>query len=128
MKSPRLSLWLAASLSLLLVCPLTAQDDGLRPLEFETTEVTDGGVALSPDGKWLILTILGHLFRLPAGGGDAEQLTFGPYYHMDPAVSPDGSRVVRPSIALSRSAVPLAGATSVPTMIPCRLSMRTLAW
>ncbi len=93
MKSPRLSLWLAASLSLVLACPLTAQDDGLRTIEFETIEVTDGGVAVSPDGKWLILTILGHLFRLPAGGGDAEQLTFGPYYHMDPAVSPDGSQV-----------------------------------
>ena len=93
MKSPRLSLWLAASLSLLLVCPLTAQDDGWRTIEFETTEVTQADVAVSPDGEWLIFTMLGKLFRLPAEGGEAAQLTFGPYYDTDPAISPDGSRV-----------------------------------
>ena len=28
-----------------------------------------------------------------ATGGSAEQLTFGPYYDTDPAISPDGARV-----------------------------------
>ena len=37
--------------------------------------------------------MLGHLFRLPVEGGDAEQLTFGPYYDRDPAISPDGTRM-----------------------------------
>ncbi len=93
MKSPRRSLWCAVLLSLVLVCPVAAQDDGWRTIEFETTEVTDAGVALSPDGEWLIFTLLGHLFRLPVEGGEAEQLTFGPYYDTDPVFSPDGSRV-----------------------------------
>jgi len=93
MKLPRPSLWIAASLSFVLVCPLTAQDDGWRTIEFETTEVTSPDVAVSPDGEWLIFTILGHLFRLPVEGGDAEQLTFGPYYDTDPVFSPDGNRV-----------------------------------
>ena len=55
-----------------------------RTIELETTEVTRADVALSPDGRWLIFTILGHLFRLPVEGGTAEQLTFGPYYDSDP--------------------------------------------
>ncbi len=33
-------------------------------IEIETTEVTEADVALSPDGQWLIFTMLGHLFRL----------------------------------------------------------------
>ncbi|NIN49155.1 MAG: hypothetical protein GTN62_03455, partial [Gemmatimonadales bacterium] len=37
--------------------------------------------------------MLGHLFRLPVEGGTAEQLTFGPYYDAEPAISPDGRRI-----------------------------------
>ncbi len=78
-----------------LVLPNTAaaQDDDLRTIEFETTEVTAPDVAVSPDSEWLIFNMLGHLFRLPVEGGTAEQLTFGPYYDTDPSVSPDGARV-----------------------------------
>jgi imidazolonepropionase-like amidohydrolase/Tol biopolymer transport system component len=64
-----------------------------RTIEFETTEVTGANVTVSPDGRWLVFSILGHLFRLPVGGGAAEQLTFGPYYDTDPVFSPDGARV-----------------------------------
>jgi len=55
-----------------------AQDDndGWRTLEIETTEVTAPDVAITPDGQTLIFTLLGHLFRLPVEGGEAEQLTF----------------------------------------------------
>ncbi len=70
-----------------------SDNDGWRTIEFETTEVTTADVALSPDGQWLIFTLLGHLFRLSVEGGDAEQLTFGPYYDTDLAISPDGNRV-----------------------------------
>ncbi len=70
-----------------------AQDNDWRTIEFETTEVTEADVALSPDGQWLIYTMVGHLFRLPVEAGTAEQLTFGPYYDSDPVFSPDGNRV-----------------------------------
>ncbi len=65
-----------------------AQDDndGWRTIEVETSEVTAPDVTVSPDGEWLIFTMLGHLFRLPVEGGDAEQLTFGPFYDTRPAV------------------------------------------
>ncbi len=65
-----------------------------RSVEIETQEVTRPDVAVSPDGVWLIFTALGHLFRLPVEGGTAEQLTFGPYFDSDPAISPDGRQVV----------------------------------
>ena len=77
----------------LLTCALLAGLAAARTIEFETTEVTAADVALSPDGQWLIFTLLGHLFRLPVAGGTAEQLTFGPYYDSDPVFSPDGNRV-----------------------------------
>jgi imidazolonepropionase-like amidohydrolase/Tol biopolymer transport system component len=77
----------------LLTCALAGGLAAARTIEFETTEVTAADVALSPDGQWLIFTMLGHLFRLPVAGGTAEQLTFGPYYDTDPVFSPDGTRV-----------------------------------
>jgi len=79
------SIFLASSLAV----PAAAQ----QTIEFETTEVTEADVTVSPDGLWLIFTMLGHLFRLPATGGTAEQLTFGPYYHSDPVFSPDGRSI-----------------------------------
>lgn len=61
-----------------------------RELQFTTKQATDADVAVSPDGAQLVFAILGHLFRMPAAGGDAEQLTFGACYDSDPAFSPDG--------------------------------------
>ncbi len=86
-----LTLIVAASASTAAV----AQDDndGWRTIEIETTEVTAPDVAITPDGESLIFTLLGHLFRLPVEGGEAEQLTFGPYYDTRPAVSPNGRLV-----------------------------------
>jgi imidazolonepropionase-like amidohydrolase/WD40 repeat protein len=84
---------ITAFLSLLCGAPVTAPETEWRTIEFETTEVSAPDVAVSPDGQWLIFTLLGHLFRLPVEGGEAEQLTFGPYHDMDPAVSPEGTRV-----------------------------------
>ena len=71
------SVLLTACLSVLLVRPAAAQDDGWRTIEFETSEVTTPDVAISPDGQWLIFTLLGHLFRLPVEGGDAEHRAAG---------------------------------------------------
>ena len=88
-------IWLALVVATL-VLPNTAaaQDDDWRTIEFETTEVTEADITVSPDGESLIFTMLGHLFRLPVEGGTAEQLTFGPYYDSEPAFSPEGRRVV----------------------------------
>ncbi|MEO5860065.1 MAG: amidohydrolase family protein [Pyrinomonadaceae bacterium] len=71
-----------------------AQAPAYRTIEFETTQVTAPDIALTQDSKNLIFTMLGKLFRMPVKGGEAEQLTFGPYFDDNPAVSPDGKSVV----------------------------------
>lgn len=80
-------------LLLLLTCAWAGPGAAARTIEFTTTEVTEADVTVSPDGQWLISTMLGHLFRLPVEGGTAEQLTFGPYYDSDPVFSPDGKHL-----------------------------------
>lgn len=74
-------------------CALVCGWASAGTLEFKTTQATDADVAASPDGKQLVFTLLGHLFRVPVEGGDAQQLTFGACYDNDPAFSPDGRRV-----------------------------------
>ena len=88
---PKILLVLTALLGVVAVA--AAQDEALRSIEFEATEVTQASVTVSPDGELLIFTMLGHLFQLPVAGGIAVQLTFGPNYDADPTFSPDGERV-----------------------------------
>ena len=64
-----------------------------RTLEFDTNEVAQPSLTVAPDGQSLVFNLLGHLYRLPAGGGKTTQLTFGPYYDSEPVFSPDGSRI-----------------------------------
>jgi len=67
--------------------------EDLISFEFTTEEVTDPDVTISPDGRDLVFTMVGHLFRVPVAGGNAEQLTFGLAYDFDPVYSPDGGRL-----------------------------------
>ncbi|MCZ2460404.1 MAG: amidohydrolase family protein [Chitinophagales bacterium] len=62
-------------------------------INFETSEVTQPSVNSMPDGRSFIFNLLGHLFSMPATGGEPTQLTFGPYYDHEPVVSPDGKRI-----------------------------------
>ena len=47
----------------------------------------------SPDGSQLGFTLFGSIWRVPAGGGTAEQLTSSAGYHGHPAWSPDGTKI-----------------------------------
>jgi hypothetical protein len=69
------------------------QRPGFRILDLETTEVTQPGIAVAPDGQSVIISLLGHLFEMPAEGGATTQLTFGFSYDSEPVFSPDGGRV-----------------------------------
>jgi Tol biopolymer transport system component/imidazolonepropionase-like amidohydrolase len=79
--------------TLLVIVSFLGGTPATRTIEFDTKQVTQPDVAVTPDGQTLIFTMLGHVFRLPVEGGTAEQLTFGPYYETDIAISPEGSRV-----------------------------------
>jgi Tol biopolymer transport system component/imidazolonepropionase-like amidohydrolase len=79
--------------ALVLVPVQVHQQSAFRTLTIDTTEVTTPAIAVSPDGRTLVFSAIGHLYELPSAGGAATQLTFGPSYDFDPAVSPDGARV-----------------------------------
>lgn len=62
-------------------------------VEIDTTEGTWIGLDVSPDGERIVFDLLGELYLLPIGGGDAEALTNGMAWDMMPRFSPDGSRI-----------------------------------
>lgn len=64
-------------------------------VDFTTSEGTWMSVDLSPDGAWVIFDLLGHIYRMPAGGGTAEPLTqgSGTAVNIQPRYSPDGKSI-----------------------------------
>jgi TolB protein len=49
--------------------------------------------AWSPDGRSIVVAMRGSLWSVPAGGGEAVQLTEGAHYDSQPDWSPDGRRI-----------------------------------
>src|ERR1039458_5283465 len=45
-----------------------------RDINFTTTEGTWMSADLSPDGSWIAFDLLGHIYRIPAAGGEATVL------------------------------------------------------
>jgi TolB protein len=84
---------------------------GLLRLSFETSaadgeELTWGAMdpTWSPDGTELGFALFGGIWRAPAAGGEARQVSSSGGYHLAPAWSPDGGR-----IAFIRAAQPPGG-------------------
>lgn len=95
---------LSASLSLALtVVPALADDDKRWDVndppgdevefELDVTEGTWMNLDVSPDGERIVFDLLGDLYLIPIGGGDAEALTNGMAWDMMPRFSPDGAGV-----------------------------------
>ena len=66
-----------------------------RAIEFSASEGTFEAVDVSPDGRWVLFDLLGHIYRVPASGGTAECLTqaSGAALNFHPRYSPDGTRI-----------------------------------
>ena len=103
----RASALTAALLGLAFSQPLAAQEsvggwDATRPrgktreISFNTTEGTWMSVDISPDGRWILFDLLGHVYRVPSSGGEAECLTqsSGIALNYHPRFSPDGREIV----------------------------------
>ncbi|HBX67271.1 MAG TPA: amidohydrolase, partial [Balneolaceae bacterium] len=65
-----------------------------RIVEFSTTEATWMSLDISPDGQHIVFDMMGDIFRIPASGGEAEQLTDGMAFDTHPRYSPDGKYVL----------------------------------
>ncbi len=61
---------------------------------FTVTEGTWMSVDVSPDGKTLVFDLLGDIYSLPAGGGNATLLHGGAAMEFEPRFSPDGSKIL----------------------------------
>ena len=100
---------LSAALALLLALPLAAADPPKEketekpkwdvanpPYPFDVTvnlDVTSGtwmSLDVSPDGKEIAFDLLGDIYTIPIGGGEARALTSGIPWDMQPRYSPDG--------------------------------------
>lgn len=101
-----LPIGLLTGLSLIVPYQAAAQDAGgaagavaassakaTRELEFETDEGTWITVDVSPDGKSIVFDLLGDIYLLPIGGGEAKLLRGGAAYETQPRFSPDGKRI-----------------------------------
>ncbi len=66
-----------------------------RDIDFSTSEGTWMAVDPSPDGRWIYFDLLGHVYRVPVSGGEAQCLTqnSGVALNYQPRVSPDGKTV-----------------------------------
>ena len=66
-----------------------------REIDFTTEQGTWMSIDISPDGRWIVFDLLGHIYRIPAEGGDAESLTqnSGIAVNYHPSYSPDGTRI-----------------------------------
>lgn len=65
-----------------------------RQIAFETSQGTWISLDVSPDGKTVVFDLLGDLYTLPIGGGEATPLTRGLAYEVHPRFSPDGKSLV----------------------------------
>ncbi|MBW8873936.1 MAG: PD40 domain-containing protein [Acidobacteria bacterium] len=64
-----------------------------RHVSFTVHEATWTSLDVSPDGKTIVFDLLGDIYRLPIGGGEAQALTRGPAWDSEPRFSPDGTAI-----------------------------------
>ena len=64
-----------------------------RKISFTTDEGTWMTLDVSPDGKQIVFDILGDLYLLPIGGGEAKALATGMPWDCQPRFSPDGKQI-----------------------------------
>src|SRR5262245_17245338 len=66
-----------------------------REIDFTTNEGTWMSVDISPDAGWIVFDLLGHVYRMPAAGGEATALTqsSGVAVNFHPRISPDGKLI-----------------------------------
>jgi Tol biopolymer transport system component len=64
-----------------------------RKLEYTATEGTWLSLDISPDRKTIIFDLVGHLYELPASGGEARAINSGLSFDSAPRFSPDGKKL-----------------------------------
>ena len=68
--------------------------EATRRYPLDTREGTWLSLDVSPDGGSIVFDMLGDLYLIPFAGGDAQRLTSGLPYDVQPRFSPDGKSIV----------------------------------
>lgn len=63
-------------------------------VDLDVTEGTWMNLDVSPDGRHIVFDLFGDIYRMPIAGGDAEVLTSGFPWDMQPRYSPDGRSIL----------------------------------
>jgi len=64
-----------------------------KAVSFETSEGTWLDLDVSPDGRQVAFSMLGDIYLLPIGGGQARRITSGAAWDIQPRFSPDGREI-----------------------------------
>ena len=64
-----------------------------RTLRIDAQSGTWVSLDISPDGKTVVFDMLGDIYTMPVGGGEARQLTTGLGFDTQPTFSPDGRSI-----------------------------------
>jgi Tol biopolymer transport system component/imidazolonepropionase-like amidohydrolase len=64
-----------------------------RHVVFDTDSGTWMSLDVSPDGRTVIFDLLGDIYSVPIGGGEAKALSQGPAFDAQPRFSPDGRTI-----------------------------------
>ena len=68
--------------------------EAARTISFTTDEGSWVSLDVSPDGQTIVFELLGDLYTLPIGGGQATRLTSGMAFDAQPRFGPDGKWVL----------------------------------
>jgi imidazolonepropionase-like amidohydrolase/Tol biopolymer transport system component len=68
--------------------------DAARTVPIDTDEGSWISLDVSADGRTIVFDLLGDLYTIPIGGGEAAALTTGMAFDAQPRVSPDGKTLV----------------------------------
>jgi Tol biopolymer transport system component len=64
-----------------------------RKIEFTVDEGTWLSLSVSPDGKTVMFDLVGDIYTVPIGGGEAKRITSGLPFDSQPVYSPDGKLI-----------------------------------
>ena len=70
------------------------QSFNLRDISFTVDEGTWMNLDVSPDGQTIVFDMLGDIYALPIGGGQATALRTGLAWEVQPRFSPDGTKIL----------------------------------